>query len=219
MAEVHPHVCGDFLHFTSVVWPCAGSPPRMWGLQKMALRSSPTLRFTPTYVGTSLFVSAQIFDNRFTPTYVGTSFPSEAACQTKAVHPHVCGDFDLIGLTYPRLNGSPPRMWGLRVSRLRTWRHVRFTPTYVGTSRHYAVQAERGEVHPHVCGDFSLIVDVFCCSFGSPPRMWGLQVRPPVSCHRFRFTPTYVGTSPERKLLIHEIAVHPHVCGDFTTVA
>ena len=113
--QVHPHVCGDFRVHAVVRWHHGGSPPRMWGLLKPGPAPPPSTRFTPTYVGTS-----------------SSDISKAIAVQ---VHPHVCGDFRSAATTGRARSGSPPRMWGLQTCRAKAIATMRFTPTYVGTSK------------------------------------------------------------------------------------
>ena len=50
--------------------------------------------------------------------------------------------------------------------------------------------------------------------FGSPPRAWGRRRLRRPSPRRRRFTPTCVGTAPERNRPPQRLPVHPHVRGD-----
>jgi hypothetical protein len=131
---------------------------------------------------------------RFTPTCVGTTACRGLWLALVAVHPHVRGD-DWAGVTYYLFTGgSPPRAWGRRRRRQRL--------------------AWRVSVHPHVRGDDWLPVPPALFGVGSPPRAWG---RPDVECrvwHRYRFTPTCVGTTYLLSVKMPRSAVHPHVRGD-----
>ena len=53
-------------------------------------------------------------------------------------------------------------------------------------------------VHPHVCGDDRLAPRAEAISSGSPPRVWGRRQFPGKIAPRDRFTPTCVGTTPDR---------------------
>ena len=74
----------------------------------------------------------------------------------------------------------------------------RFTPTYVGTSFVFDLGVHIESVHPHVCGDFKQEAQEVDWEDGSPPRMWGLHAHRTQRSLRIRFTPTYVGTSPNQ---------------------
>ena len=92
---VHPHVCGEYNRAVSKSLDPAGSPPRVWGILGQRHHCSYHQRFTPTCVGnTSCFAISR---------------------RNSAVHPHVCGEYDgFIGVNRPS-NGSPPRVWGIRL--------------------------------------------------------------------------------------------------------
>jgi len=48
----------------------------------------------------------------------------------------------------------------------------------------------------------------------TPPRVWGRRPAPWVTTNGCRNTPTCVGKTPRRHLLIVENEKHPHVCGE-----
>ncbi len=173
-------------------------------------------RFTPTCVGNT---AQEYFDEgvpRFTPTCVGNTCPGRRLRYRSTVHPHVCGEYAPerqcgrcvpvhphvcgeypSGLRWVRYcDGSPPRVWGIRLLAGRLPRPRRFTPTCVGNTlsksaseeRHYgspprvwgillvqAWLAFQDSVHPHVCGEYHNLA----AFFGIPPR----------------FTPTCVGNT------------------------
>ena len=72
-----------------------------------------------------------------------------------AVHPHVRGDGGADPEHMALFFGSPPRAWGRRAWGHHLGRHLRFTPTCVGTAIHTSVAStgQRPAVHPHVRGD------------------------------------------------------------------
>ena len=114
-----------------------------------------------------------------------------------SVHPHACGDFQVLRVNSQREAGTPPRVWGLR-------RLIR--------------DRRRPDRYTHACGDFSTIPVRIVRQNGTPPRVWGLLVEARPDLRLGRYTPTRVGTSwspiPERWLG----TVHPHACGDFDDV-
>src|SRR5271157_3377820 len=114
---------------------------------------------------------------RFTPTCVGTSLFISSLKSLIAVHPHVRGDFAGVVSVIARSVGSPPRAWGLLpVGPYRPPRN-RFTPTCVGTSFTYKFSQRLSPVHPHVRGDFYIRYRRKLLDHGSPPRAWGLHDR------------------------------------------
>ncbi len=112
--------------------------------------------------------------------------------------------------------GSPPRAWGQHNHHRNLWVIIRFTPTCVGTTLEYLLTDNRNAVHPHVRGDnycSGIISNPKC---GSPPRAWGQRSPSYPAAVRTRFTPTCVGTTPQRVITPAASAVHPHVRGDNT---
>ncbi len=113
-ALVHPHVRGDgTFKARNTSWRF-GSPPRAWGRPRFALARGHRDRFTPTCVGTAVFVVA--------------------IARVSPVHPHVRGD----GMDHGKRSwmpyGSPPRAWGRQVTWPILGADARFTPTCVGTA-------------------------------------------------------------------------------------
>ena len=114
-----------------------GSPPRVWGKRlrgeglDFVVRFTPTrvgktrlvtppggvVRFTPTRVGKTQQRRRQRAAQRFTPTRVGKTQHSAQPPGAPAVHPHACGENRRINPGLVDMHGSPPRVWGKRVSR------------------------------------------------------------------------------------------------------
>ena len=69
-----------------------GSPPRVWG------------QFRHRPLETLL--------SRFTPTRVGTIVRSGPRRMSSSVHPHACGDNNILTAQEAADVGSPPRVWG-----------------------------------------------------------------------------------------------------------
>ena len=72
-------------------------------------------------------------------------------------------------------------------------------------------------VHPHVCGEYPLQGLLGDTVTGSPPRVWGILVSCFLLCSQIRFTPTCVGNTSRTAILRQILAVHPHVCGEYST--
>ena len=97
------------------------------------------VRFIPTYVGntnalTNMYRSPSVHPHvcgeydrfrdgagrlrRFIPTCVGNTFTSPERIRRYAVHPHLCGEYGNARDHNMIINGSSPRVWGIR-SRIR----------------------------------------------------------------------------------------------------
>ncbi len=112
-----------------------GSPPRMWGIRNQG-------SIDPLFF-------------RITPTYVGNTQEHPEGKKIDWDHPHVCGEYNRNQDQKPILQGSPPRMWGIRVPSHRSAAWARITPTYVGNTGMHLVNDNHLMDHPHVCGEYS----------------------------------------------------------------
>ena len=152
---VHPHACGELIFTVSECHLIGGSSPRMWGTR----HPPPVMRM----------------EHRFIPTHVGNSFIGRRVRHREAVHPHACGELDVIRAWNVFKLGSSPRMWGTRYGDDLTVLNNRFIPTHVGNSDLQGRRYNVSPVHPHACGELV-----------GPAA----QPRPSV-----RFIPTHVGNS------------------------
>src|SRR5690606_9550556 len=91
-------------------------------------------------------------------------------------------------------SGSPPRVWGKRLS-------CSWTCT-------------AGTVHPHACGENDDLAITLPYRVGSPPRVWGKRALGAVAAVRVRFTPTRVGKTGWSGKSGSLYPVHPHACGE-----
>jgi len=89
---VHPHGRGDNSKYLSNASAVNGSPPRAWGQLYFYQYRPKSLRFTPTGVGTILYIYGQHIQ--------------------LTVHPHGRGDNPDDPQYNFELFGSPPRAWG-----------------------------------------------------------------------------------------------------------
>ena len=194
LSAVHPHVCGEH-GCRFICRQCYyGSSPRMWGTHTKVLNGQKNMRFIPTYVGNTRKGGGR---QTITP-----------------VHPHVCGEHLDRGHNRQLARGSSPRMWGTLDFVPIFFNFPRFIPTYVGnTTLGWGVH-NIVSVHPHVCGEHSLIKTGIDTKRGSSPRMWGTPALLATVNLSSRFIPTYVGNTLGIAQVQHHSTVHPHVCGE-----
>ena len=74
-------------------------------------------------------------------------------------------------------------------------------------------------VHPHACGEQSSVNDTRIPIPGSSPRVWGTDRCQDARGTRSRFIPTRVGNRSGRATPDPRPTVHPHACGEQSTLA
>ena len=172
---VHPHIRGEYLFGNRTPDPCIGSPPHTWGIRFWDSKANQAIRFTPTYVGNTLYCSPISFPFRFTPTYVGNTRQGQGRLSPIPVHPHIRGEY-VRGRPKPAPDsGSPPHTWGIRDLTRHTPPAYRFTPTYVGNTSPSAGGCSLLTVHPHIRGEYERCPVKVVDGHGSPPHTWGIH--------------------------------------------
>jgi len=153
-------------------------------------------------------------DFRFIPTHVGNTERKPKPPNRKPVHPHACGEhvFHLRGLTLD--GGSSPRMWGTLKKPKNGKKKYRFIPTHVGNTAFRSAHRRFAAVHPHACGEHTVLGGNMRLLAGSSPRMWGTHPYNGLFPRYCRFIPTHVGNTPRVWVLMLKRSVHPHACGE-----
>ena len=195
---VHPHACGELTTFRLTESTSCGSSPRVWGTQLTGADDIDNRRFIPTRVGNSCFLAMMM-------------------CYL-SVHPHACGELPRMKIGIISFTGSSPRVWGTRQNRENRYRLCRFIPTRVGNSRDRPYDGQPHTVHPHACGELSIMALIPAQKAGSSPRVWGTLQNLPPSDGLIRFIPTRVGNSFSITTLNPSISVHPHACGELSVL-
>ena len=152
--------------------------------------------------------------SRFTPTRVGNACWWMWRTSSHAVHPHACGECLTVSHSASYAAGSPPRVWGMHLSRGFLANFRRFTPTRVGNAHCWCVDDEESTVHPHACGECSSVSIRWANADGSPPRVWGMHIRRLPDTRGQWFTPTRVGNAWTTTAVPAGASVHPHACGE-----
>ena len=110
--------------------------------------------------------------------------------------------------------GSSPRVWGALPDFLRTLVYRRLIPTCVGSTWSFCRFKEFQTAHPHVCGEHPFKGSITVSRTGSSPRVWGAHGRVEPQDSQHRLIPTCVGSTPFHSKRSHDLAAHPHVCGE-----
>ena len=70
-------------------------------------------------------------------------------------------------------------------------------------------------VHPHMRGEYCVIMRTTHVYNGSPPHAWGIRVLMVTGTRTLRFTPTCVGNTCAYFVLVNNSTVHPHMRGEY----
>ena len=152
---VHPHVRGEYHTAIRIMHTAHGSSPRAWGIL-------------------AGFEAAQR-EARFIPTCVGTTCGSGSGRPSRAVHPHVRGEYSRSRRIMSSRTGSSPRAWGIPGSWASDAMRARFIPTCVGNTSLLLTVISLKSVHPHVRGEYGHKAGFFSTVSGSSPRAWGIH--------------------------------------------
>ena len=171
-----------------------GSSPRVWG---------------------TFSHGQQIFHaHRFIPTCVGNINNRRHLFTHRSVHPHVCGEHFYVVFQMFHFFGSSPRVWGTYHDLCRPGNYKRFIPTCVGNILNVRSKTPSISVHPHVCGEHIVSFRTAFSISGSSPRVWGTSTALTETSAGYRFIPTCVGNMIVYRVIVNQITVHPHVCGE-----
>jgi len=170
---VHPHACGERCGPVLVDEQRHGSSPRVWGTDHALIRIGDLGRFIPTRVGNGLRRSSL----QCLPT----------------VHPHACGEREIVSRWVCPHAGSSPRVWGTGGRFAPICSRRRFIPTRVGNGSASRRRSCRSAVHPHACGERGRRRRPPQRVDGSSPRVWGTGTPDWRTGQRVRFIPTRVG--------------------------
>ena len=232
----HPHVCGQYIHWSKLICVATGSPPRMW----VVLKKTTTRQFIgqdhPHVCGQyicfwlnyyqllgsppRMWVVLDVYDSssrgiRITPTYVGSTLMYLYSLMKIQDHPHVCGQYISYYTPAYTLVGSPPRMWVvLHLEKYLVLEHG-ITPTYVGSTVIATSKGNQLRDHPHVCGQYLRQALRSSQRLGSPPRMWVVHQVQHQHPYLLWITPTYVGSTDKSLRAKVFSEDHPHVCGQY----
>ena len=192
---VHPHVRGEYTRNHLFRARYAGSSPRAWGIRAGDFPDQASVRFIPTCVGNTCWL---------TPERLAIS-----------VHPHVRGEYFHITSFRAPSSGSSPRAWGIHSSCKRMQDMPRFIPTCVGNTSDFFPIDILLTVHPHVRGEYLQRRPHSWATGGSSPRAWGIQRGYIRLWRKTRFIPTCVGNTPTARWSCWASTVHPHVRGEY----
>ena len=134
-------------------------------------------------------------------------------------HPHIHGEYGFIQQHFAIVEGSPPHTWGIPKESLTNAGMDRITPTYMGNTDQTDRRKSSTGDHPHIHGEYVAVPNGALAASGSPPHTWGI--------HRLAFlfpaqtwiTPTYMGNTSPRYLMMIRSKDHPHIHGEYACQA
>ena len=126
----------------------------------------------------------------------------------------MCGEKLRRHLRYIQRKGSPPRVRGKAICRMRWCKISRITPARAGKRRTGKVHRMPVEDHPRVCGEKAHMVCTHDAFRGSPPRVRGKVLAIYGSRGGAGITPACAGKSLPRCQSGTRPRDHPRVCGE-----
>ncbi len=148
---------------------------------------------------------------------MGTTVGYRGGYGGAGAHPHTRGDDVRRPAARSSLRGSPPHAWGRPRRRHGAEHPARLTPTRVGTTTIHSSSPFAIKAHPHTRGDDGDWYAFADPSRISPPHAWGRRYLMAVARELGRLTPTRVGTTIARHLVVLVPRAHPHTRGDDAT--
>ena len=152
---VHPHMRGEYGRTSWCRTAQRGSSPHAWGIH--GGKRHP------------------VAGGRFIPTCVGNTCCTPASRMTRAVHPHMRGEYVEVQPPYNDTVGSSPHAWGIPAAADAGGSEIRFIPTCVGNTQRDEIIGDRGAVHPHMRGEYGTPPAGPCPCTGSSPHAWGIH--------------------------------------------
>ena len=194
-----------------------GSSPRVRGTANRSQSASCSATVHPRVCGEQgSGVSSAFSCSGSSPRVRGTGKQARSGHGNLAVHPRVCGEQSLLVAFFGNSVGSSPRVRGTVSARALRLSLRRFIPACAGNRRTRSNGANRGSVHPRVCGEQFVDAGILKGRTGSSPRVRGTGCPQSVGRSDRRFIPACAGNRFRSANSVVTIAVHPRVCGEQT---
>ena len=185
------------------VRPCVvdnvGSSPHAWGILPLS----------------SVFQGIR----RFIPTCVGNTGHAFVNFRHVPVHPHMRGEYGTDSGIGQLKGGSSPHAWGILPGCIDLQLPYRFIPTCVGNTQAREHHDRGLTVHPHMRGEYARQTRCLRELSGSSPHAWGIHAQGLAVVVPGRFIPTCVGNTTPSPPCLRPKPVHPHMRGEYNTIA
>ncbi len=153
--SVQPRVCGECLRSRKVTMQENGSAPRVRGMPANSATGAP--------------------DYRFSPACAGNACSETISRRWRSVQPRVCGECSRKKRAPRALDGSAPRVRGMRFPVLGHRVERRFSPACAGNARAVQRASWSTPVQPRVCGECTVFIFGGKTVNGSAPRVRGMR--------------------------------------------
>ena len=129
----------------------------------------------PHPLGISMETDSNSLSNRFTPASAGNIRLRPCPGSYAWVHPRIRGEYSVWIVLAVMFQGSPPHPRGILTVWLLANANSRFTPASAGNIYLDKLDANRGQVHPRIRGEYPFHINQFFSSQGSPPHPRGIS--------------------------------------------
>ena len=194
VSAVHPRVCGERRFMLASKSPPVGSSPRVRGTANSRRGGSAS--------------------GRFIPACAGNGSARSLSMGVPTVHPRVCGERSVGCSARMKSAGSSPRVRGTVSFQVSIDEALRFIPACAGNGGGPSGAAERGSVHPRVCGERHARTTGANLMPGSSPRVRGTAYVANDGRYWRRFIPACAGNGTTSAIQLEISTVHPRVCGE-----
>ena len=176
--SVHPRMCGER---GGTLYRCRGHGG-----------SSPHAR------GTRQGLTREPGRHRFILACAGNACAGRPRLPQSAVHPRMCGECLPAASTASILIGPSPHARGTLVRMAGNLRQRRFIPACVGNASRISATCSATPVHPRMCGERELLVNLLHEFHGSSPHTRGTPLSRFDLGQFLRFIPACAGNAPWR---------------------
>jgi len=192
----HPRACGVYGITLLALVTCLGSSPRVRGLLVTKL---------PDY-----------YEAGIIPARAGFTILSGITWGGLRDHPRACGVYRIISLERSRVEGSSPRVRGLRRARGRCRLRAGIIPARAGFTPSAPRGPRPGRDHPRACGVYTVKWVSRRPGGGSSPRVRGLRRRVIGVTRPGRIIPARAGFTGPCATVVQGVQDHPRACGVYS---
>ena len=152
--ENHPHIHGEYLKHLPARTLMAESSPYTWGVGSLVPRVLYLMGIIPIYMGSTISTA----NNRF----------------VVRNHPHIHGEYHQNRSLSKVFLESSPYTWGVHFATIRNDSQNRIIPIYMGSTTLLTLEIKVPKNHPHIHGEYALLVLLITSLKESSPYTWGV---------------------------------------------